>query len=82
MTSCRTYSPYGAWELKRTYQRNLLLANLCVVALVVAAIGIPSFLVKPPVAEVTSGGGELTPLKLWSIGSARPSSFVTAQVAR
>ena len=57
MTSCRTYSPYGAWELKRTYQRNLLLANLCVVALVVAAIGIPSFLVKPPVAEETSGGG-------------------------
>jgi TonB family protein len=60
MTSCRTFSPYGAWELKRTYQRNLLLANLCVIALVLTAVGIPSILVKPPDIVALSDGEEGT----------------------
>lgn len=35
-----TYSPYGAYELKRSYQRNLLLANLSVLGLVALMLAI------------------------------------------
>lgn len=66
MTSCRTYSPYGAWELKRTYQRNLLLANLAVLVLVATAVGIPSILIPPPDIEARSGGGEADTVEIVS----------------
>jgi len=63
MTSCRTYSPYGAWELKRAYQRNLLLANVSVILLVSLAIAIPSVLfggkvvvAPPPVPPIPLSG--------------------------
>src|SRR5690606_16201294 len=64
MTSCRTFSPYGAWELKRTYQRNLLLANLCVVALVVAAVSIPSIWPRSVVLVAPPGGGETDTIEI------------------
>lgn len=34
-----TYNPYGAFELKRNYQRNLIFANVSVLALVVLIVG-------------------------------------------
>lgn len=44
MIMCRTYSPYGAWELKRHYQRNLLIANGLTILFVIAAVAVPSLL--------------------------------------
>ncbi|MCB2229242.1 energy transducer TonB [bacterium] len=44
MVMCRTYSPYGAWELKRHYQRNLLIANGLTILFVIAAVAVPSLL--------------------------------------
>lgn len=40
MSHSPTYNPYGAYELKRSYQRNLTLATLSVLGLVAVILGI------------------------------------------
>ncbi|MBD3401472.1 TonB family protein [candidate division GN15 bacterium] len=63
MGMCRTYSPYGAWELKRNYQRNLLIANGLTVLIAVVLVAIPSMVTGPSEAGPTTVGPPPEPIE-------------------
>ncbi len=57
------YSPYGAAELKRVYQRNQIIGSLSSVGLVAFLLLVYSLWPAPPAHAGTGGGGFMLPLQ-------------------
>ena len=52
---CGLYRPYGAFELKATYQRNLLCGTLAVTALVAAILVVAAVYPRPQMVVIDTG---------------------------